>query len=118
MTNENDSQRVRPDEISSSPHGGDCKRCHANPAKSEEMRADPDAMEDQTEDGGIDEEAVEVALGEEETRKPRIARRPLAPTKEMVEEHNRTHADSGIAELGSRQARTIDRETHQRRNWV
>ena len=29
----------------------------------------------------------------DETRRPRICRRPLAPTKEMVEEHNRTHAE-------------------------
>ena len=29
----------------------------------------------------------------DETRRPRICKRPLAPTKEMVEEHNRTHAE-------------------------
>ena len=41
-----------------------------------------------------DAEAVDVAYAEEEeTRKPRICRRPLAPTKEMVEEHNLTHAE-------------------------
>ena len=32
-------------------------------------------------------------VADEETRKPRICRRPLAPTEEMVEEHNRTHAE-------------------------
>ena len=36
---------------------------------------------------GADEDAGE------ETRRPRICRRPIAPTKEMVEEHNRTHAE-------------------------
>ena len=30
---------------------------------------------------------------EEETRRPRICKRPQAPTKDMVEEHNRTHAE-------------------------
>ena len=29
----------------------------------------------------------------DETRRPRICKRPLAPTKAMVEEHNRTHAE-------------------------
>ena len=37
---------------------------------------------------GLDDEDEQ-----EETRKPRICRRPLAPTKAMVEEHNRTHAE-------------------------
>ena len=39
------------------------------------------------------EEAVDTALESDEARKPRIVRRPMAPTKEMVEEHNRTHAE-------------------------
>ena len=39
------------------------------------------------------EEAMDVAHDDDEARRPRIARRPLAPTKEMVEEHNRTHAE-------------------------
>ena len=34
----------------------------------------------------------------DETRRPRICRRPLAPTKEMVEEHNRTNS-CGISRL-------------------
>ena len=38
-------------------------------------------------------EDVAVEEESEETRKPRICRRPLAPTKAMVEEHNRTHAE-------------------------
>ena len=36
---------------------------------------------------------VEVACDDEEARKPRICRRSLAPTREMAEEHNRTHAE-------------------------
>ena len=40
------------------------------------------------------EEAKDWQVDEdEETRKPRISRRPLGPTKEMVEEHNRTQAE-------------------------
>ena len=34
-----------------------------------------------------------AAEDSDETRRPRICKRPLAPTKEMVEEHNRTHAE-------------------------
>ena len=39
--------------------------------------------------------AIEAAEDDEigEARRPRIIRRPLPPTKEMVEEHNRTHAE-------------------------
>ena len=42
----------------------------------------------------LEEEAAEgPAVEEEETRRPRICRRPLASTKAIVEEHNRTHAE-------------------------
>ena len=41
----------------------------------------------------LEETEVGQGVGDEETRKPIICRRPLAPTKEMVEEHKRTHAD-------------------------
>ena len=41
-----------------------------------------------------EEDGQEVADAEDdEARRPRIVRRPLAPTKAMVEEHNRTHAE-------------------------
>ena len=39
----------------------------------------------------VNEEGAEMET--EEARRPKICRRPLAPTKEMVEEHNRTHAE-------------------------
>ena len=42
------------------------------------------------------EGAGEAPVGEaegEEVRRPRISRRPMAPTKEMVEEHSRTHSE-------------------------
>ena len=47
--------------------------------------------EDQMEAGAVEGRAADD--DDDETRRPRICRRPLAPTKEMVEEHNRTHAE-------------------------
>ena len=52
-----------------------------------------DALDEQPEAEDQAEEVVDVVLESEESRKPRIVRRPMAPTKEMVEEHNRTHAE-------------------------
>ena len=51
------------------------------------------AVEEQPVFGEEAGEAVDAALESDEARKPRIVRRLLAPTKEMVEEHNRTHAE-------------------------
>ena len=53
--------------------------------------ADEGVAEDQMEVGAVEGRAADD--DDEETRRPRICRRPLAPTKEMVEEHNRTHAE-------------------------
>ena len=55
--------------------------------------ANLNAVDDQPDVEVADEEAMDVAHGDDEARRPRIARRPLAPTKEMVEEHNGTHAE-------------------------
>ena len=46
-------------------------------------------IDDDAQDAG----PCKAASEEEEARRPRVCRRPLAPTKEMVEEHNRTHAE-------------------------
>ena len=50
-----------------------------------------DVCQAEVEDQPVDVEGAEVDT--EEARRPKICRRPLAPTKEMVEEHNRTHAE-------------------------
>ena len=54
---------------------------------------DGDAAEVLQQDMGIDGDPMVEAEADEETRTPRICRRPQAPTKQMVEEHNRTHAE-------------------------
>ena len=63
------------------------------------------AVEEQPVFGEEAGEAVDAALESDEARKPRIVRRPMAPTREMVEEHNRTHAEyrdwCPTVELGS-----------------
>ena len=59
----------------------------------DEFEAQLNAVEDQPDEMEAEDNAYETELGQEETRRPRIARRPMAPTKEMVEEHNRTHAE-------------------------
>ena len=52
-------------------------------AKVGESNANLNAVGDQHDDGNAGAEAVDVEPGQEETRRPRIVRRPLAPTKEI-----------------------------------
>ena len=59
----------------------------------EESGAELNAVEDQPLEMKAGDNAYNLELGQEETRRPIIARRPVAPTEEMVEEHNRTHAE-------------------------
>ena len=72
-------------------HGDFCVEKVVNEVRA--SRANLNAVDDQPIVEVADEEAMHIALDEDEARRPRIARRPLAPTKEMVEEHNRTHAE-------------------------
>ena len=61
-------------------------------AKVEGLKANLVAVGDQHDVEGAAEKAAGIELDEEEARRPKIVRRPLAPTKETVEVHNRTHA--------------------------
>ena len=72
-----------------------CECCCAEGIADEVVasRGNLNAVDDQPIVEEADEEAIDVACEDDEARRPRIARRPLAPTKEMVEEHNRTHAE-------------------------
>lgn len=58
--------------------------------ESEQMQGSGDGEDEAEWSAAI--RTAEDDLGEE-SRKSRIMRRPMAPTKEMVEEHNRTHAE-------------------------
>ena len=51
------------------------------------------AAQELQQDIGVEADPMAEAEDEEETRTPRICRRPQAPTKQMVEEHNHTHAE-------------------------
>ena len=96
MTSDSQSQRIRPNEndFSSAQRVGGCDCCAEVAAKKvEEYGVELNAVGDQPAELDADIEATEEELGQEETRRPIIARRPLAPTKEMVEEHSRTHAE-------------------------
>ena len=54
---------------------------------------DDDAADATPQDNGIAGDPMVEEDADEETRTPRIVRRPQAPTKQMVDEHNRTHAE-------------------------
>ena len=90
MTNKTGSHGVSPVDIHNASHEDVGAR---GVAEGDELSADRDAEKTQQAEDDEAAQVVDVAYGEEETRRPRICRRPLAPTKEMVEEHNRTHAE-------------------------
>ena len=62
-------------------------------AEGDESEEDREILKALEEGAAAEGEIKESVDEDEETRRPRICRRPLAPTKEMVEEHNRTHAE-------------------------
>ena len=95
MTNINRSPCVRPDTTLQPQYDPGCACCarRISNDRDEHGRAKLNAMDDQTGGAVAGEGAIEGELDQDEARRPRIIRRPMAPTKEMVEEHNRTHAE-------------------------
>ena len=84
----NESRRIRPLNSNGVARGVD--GCVEDEANMMEVAGESRAGEQLDAEIAGEQAAVEDS---EETRRPRICKRPLAPTKEMVEEHNRTHAE-------------------------